>query len=108
MADCLASALVCAWLPVDGETLVCSVQFVSCAMAVKDTKVACSTKEQQKQSSSSAATVTVNEQDSEDYAEMMRQKSEEYAQRIAKLQEDCLIPLKEDLADWINRVVGKS
>lgn len=32
---------------------------------------------------------------------------EEYASRIAKLQEDYLFPLKEDLADWITRCLGE-
>lgn len=33
-------------------------------------------------------------------------RNEEYSSRIAKLQEDYLIPLKEDVSDWINRVLG--
>lgn len=44
----------------------------------------------------------------ENYPEFIRAKSEEYAKRIAKLQEEYLMPLKEDLADWLNAVLGKS
>jgi len=33
--------------------------------------------------------------------------SQQYGQKIVKLQEEYLIPLKEDLSDWINRVLGK-
>lgn len=32
---------------------------------------------------------------------------ENFGKRIAKLQEEYLIPLKEDLADWINLIMGK-
>lgn len=38
---------------------------------------------------------------------MEEPKPEGYSSRIAKLQEDYLIPLKEDVSDWINRVLGK-
>lgn len=42
--------------------------------------------------------------DEDTFPDMLRVKSEEYSKRIAKLQEEYLIPLKEDLADWINRI----
>lgn len=32
---------------------------------------------------------------------------EEYSARIARLQHEYLIPLKEDLAEWLNRILGK-
>ena len=32
---------------------------------------------------------------------------EEYSARIARLQQEYLIPLKEDLAEWLNRILGK-
>ena len=38
---------------------------------------------------------------------MEESKPGEYSNRIAKLQQDYLIPLKEDVSDWINRVLGK-
>ncbi|RWS01522.1 growth arrest-specific protein 2-like protein, partial [Dinothrombium tinctorium] len=31
-------------------------------------------------------------------------KSEEYSKRISKLQEEYLLPLKEDVSDWLNRI----
>lgn len=37
----------------------------------------------------------------------MDARNEEYVSKIAKLQEDYLIPLKEDVSEWINRVLGK-
>lgn len=30
-----------------------------------------------------------------------------YAAKIAKLQQECLTPLKEDLADWLNKILHK-
>lgn len=43
------------------------------------------------------------EQDS--FPHFIRNKTEEYSKRIRKLQDDYLYPLKEDLAEWINRVL---
>lgn len=34
--------------------------------------------------------------------------AEEYAAKIIKLQQACLIPLKEDLADWLNKILKTS
>lgn len=34
--------------------------------------------------------------------------AEEYAAKITKLQQACLIPLKEDLADWLNKILKTS
>ena len=45
-----------------------------------------------------------DDEDDDTFPDMLRVKSEEYSKRIAKLQEEYLIPLKEDLADWINRI----
>jgi len=39
--------------------------------------------------------------------EILRSQAEGYKKRIQALQEEYLIPLKEDLADWINRILGK-
>ena len=43
---------------------------------------------------------------SDDYNTFVRSKSEEYSRQIQKLQEDYLYPLKEDLSEWINRILG--
>lgn len=45
---------------------------------------------------------------SEDYDTFVKCKSEEYSRQIQKLQEDYLYPLKEDLSEWINRILGVS
>lgn len=50
----------------------------------------------------------VNEEDDDKFPDMLRVKSEEYSARIAKLQEEYLIPLKEDLSEWINRITDSS
>lgn len=34
--------------------------------------------------------------------------AEEYAAKIIKLQQACLTPLKEDLADWLNKILNTS
>lgn len=34
--------------------------------------------------------------------------AEEYAAKIIKLQQACLTPLKEDLADWLNKILGST
>lgn len=34
--------------------------------------------------------------------------AEEYAAKIIKIQQACLIPLKEDLADWLNKILKTS
>lgn len=34
--------------------------------------------------------------------------AEEYAAKIIKLQQSCLTPLKEDLADWLNKIMNVS
>lgn len=34
--------------------------------------------------------------------------AEEYAVKITKLQQACLIPLKEDLAEWLNKILEMS
>lgn len=34
--------------------------------------------------------------------------AEEYAAKITKLQQACLTPLKEDLADWLNKIMNMS
>lgn len=34
--------------------------------------------------------------------------AEEYAAKIIKLQQACLIPLKEDLAEWLNKILKTS
>lgn len=34
--------------------------------------------------------------------------AEEYAAKIIKLQQACLLPLKEDLADWLNKIMNVS
>lgn len=34
--------------------------------------------------------------------------AEEYAAKITKLQQACLTPLKEDLADWLNKILNTS
>lgn len=34
--------------------------------------------------------------------------AEEYAAKIIKLQQACLLPLKEDLADWLNKIMNMS
>lgn len=34
--------------------------------------------------------------------------AEEYASKISRLQEACLRPLKEDLADWLNKILNTS
>lgn len=44
-------------------------------------------------------------EEDEYFPDFIRSKTEEYSKRIRKLQEDYLYPLKEDLADWINRVL---
>ncbi|KAI1298756.1 Growth arrest-specific protein 2 [Halotydeus destructor] len=55
---------------------------------------------------SGSSSPTVIEEDEDEYQEYMTSKTVEYSVRIAKLQEEYLIPLKEDLADWLNRVLG--
>jgi hypothetical protein len=39
---------------------------------------------------------------------MLVASTEEYAAKIIKLQQACLIPLKEDLADWLNKILKTS
>ena len=58
-------------------------------------------------SADSESTTAASMAEDEEFSELMKSKSEEYATRIAKLQEEYLLPLKEDLADWINRVLGE-
>jgi hypothetical protein len=41
-----------------------------------------------------------------DHKTFVRSKSEEYNRQIEKLQQDYLFPLKEDLSEWINRILG--
>ena len=43
---------------------------------------------------------------SADHKTFVRSKSEEYSRQIQKLQEDYLYPMKEDLSEWINRILG--
>lgn len=52
-----------------------------------------------------------NDDDDEDdssEAQLAVASAEEYAAKIIKLQQACLIPLKEDLADWLNKVLKMS
>lgn len=41
-------------------------------------------------------------------AEICSASAEEYAAKIIKLQQACLTPLKEDLADWLNKIMSTS
>ena len=48
-----------------------------------------------------------NDEDDDDSSEaqLAVASAEEYAAKIIKLQQACLIPLKEDLADWLNKIL---
>lgn len=46
--------------------------------------------------------------DSSEAAQLAVASAEEYAAKIVKLQQACLIPLKEDLADWLNKILKTS
>lgn len=54
------------------------------------------------------------EEDNEDEEESLSEallavaSAEEYAAKIIKLQQACLTPLKEDLADWLNKIMNIS
>ena len=48
------------------------------------------------------------DEDQDSFPNFIRSKTEEYSKRIRKLQDDYLYPLKEDLAEWINRVLQTS
>jgi len=41
-----------------------------------------------------------------DYSTFVKTKSEEYSRTIQRLQDDYLYPLKEDLSEWINKILG--
>jgi len=49
-----------------------------------------------------------SDEDSSEAIQMAVVTAEEYAAKIIKLQQACLIPLKEDLADWLNKILKTS
>lgn len=49
-----------------------------------------------------------DDEQEDSFPNFIRCKTEEYSKRIRKLQDDYLYPLKEDLAEWINRVLQTS
>jgi hypothetical protein len=58
--------------------------------------------------SSLSQTLSPDEEHEDSFPNFIRSKAEEYSKRIQKLQEDFLYPLKEDLAEWINRIMQNS
>lgn len=81
--------------PIDGLNLVNSSQALNCLEKNQQAKMLDQEEEEDEDELLSEALLAVAS-------------AEEYAAKIIKLQQACLTPLKEDLADWLNKIMNVS